>query len=63
MRCYNPLCVTCPLCSEVTVRVDAFYNFDDPTLHNVDVMTDLSMAPTTFTRYTVAPSATSKASK
>ncbi|KAG2136870.1 pol II transcription elongation factor [Suillus cothurnatus] len=42
---------------------DAFYNFDDPTLHNVDVMTDVSMAPTTFTRYTVAPSATSKASK
>lgn len=42
---------------------DAFYNFDDPTLHNVDVMTDMSMAPTTFTRYTVAPSATSKASK
>lgn len=42
---------------------DAFYNYDDPTLHNVDVMTDLSMAPTTFTRYTVAPSATSKASK
>ncbi|KAG2158594.1 pol II transcription elongation factor [Suillus bovinus] len=42
---------------------DAFYNFDDPTLHNVDVMTDVSMAPTAFTRYTVAPSATSKASK
>ncbi|KAG1835906.1 pol II transcription elongation factor [Suillus subalutaceus] len=42
---------------------DAFYNLDDPTLHNVDVMTDVSMAPTTFTRYTVAPSATSKASK
>ncbi|KAG1812305.1 pol II transcription elongation factor [Suillus variegatus] len=42
---------------------DAFYNVDDPTLHNVDVMTDVSMAPTTFTRYTVAPSATSKASK
>ncbi|KAG1866975.1 pol II transcription elongation factor [Suillus tomentosus] len=41
---------------------DAFYNVDDPTLHNVDVMTDVSMAPTTFTRYTVAPSATSKAS-
>ncbi|KAG1767483.1 pol II transcription elongation factor [Suillus placidus] len=42
---------------------DAFYNLDDPTLHNVDVMTDVSIAPTTFTRYTVAPSATSKASK
>lgn len=48
---------------EMTMRVDAFYNVDDPTLHNVDVMTDVSMAPTTFTRYTVAPSATSKASK
>lgn len=46
------------------MRVDAFYNLDDPSLHNVDVMTDVSMAPTTFTRYTVAPSAaTSKASK
>lgn len=43
---------------------DTFYNLNDPTLHNVDVMTDVSMAPTTFTRYTVAPSATSsKASK
>ncbi|KAG0700203.1 pol II transcription elongation factor [Suillus ampliporus] len=42
---------------------DAFYNLDDPTLHNVDVMTDVSMAPTAFTRYTVAPSATSKTSK
>ncbi|KAG1726875.1 pol II transcription elongation factor [Suillus paluster] len=42
---------------------DAFYNLDDPTLHNVDVMTDMSMAHTAFTRYTVAPSATSKTSK
>ncbi|KAG2050912.1 pol II transcription elongation factor [Suillus hirtellus] len=48
---------------KVEEPVDAFYNVDDPTLHNVDVMTDVSMAPTTFTRYTVAPSATSKASK
>ncbi len=32
-------------------------------LHNVDVMTDVSMAPTMFTRYTVAPSAASKSSK
>ncbi|THH05467.1 hypothetical protein EW145_g4776 [Phellinidium pouzarii] len=43
---------------------DAFYGFDeDPALHSVDVMTDISMAPTAFTRYTVAPTATSKASK
>ena len=42
---------------------DAFYGTEDTNLHNVDVMTDVSMAPTAFTRYTVAPSATSKASK
>ena len=42
---------------------DAFYGTEDVNLHNVDVMTDVSMAPTAFTRYTVAPSVTSKASK
>ncbi|KAI5122330.1 hypothetical protein M0805_002497 [Coniferiporia weirii] len=43
---------------------DAFYGIeDDPALHSVDVMTDASMAPTAFTRYTVAPTTTSKASK
>lgn len=43
---------------------DAFYGVeDDPTLHGVDVMTDVSMAPTAFTRYTAAPTAISKASK
>ncbi|KAH7910038.1 pol II transcription elongation factor [Hygrophoropsis aurantiaca] len=43
---------------------DAFYGTEDTNLHNVDVMTDVSMAPTAFTRYTVAPSAvSSKASK
>jgi len=42
---------------------DAFYGAEDTSLHNVDVMTDVSMAPTAFTRYTVAPSAASKASK
>ncbi|TBU27865.1 IkappaB kinase complex IKAP component [Dichomitus squalens] len=41
---------------------DAFYGVEDTDLHNVDVMTDISMAPTTFTRYTVAPSTVSKAS-
>ncbi|KAN0081459.1 IKI3 family domain containing protein [Tylopilus felleus] len=41
---------------------DAFYGTEDPNLHNVDVMTDISMAPTAFTRYTAAPSITSKAS-
>jgi patatin-like phospholipase/acyl hydrolase len=43
--------------------LDAFYATEDPNLHNVDVMTDVSMAPTAFTRYTVAPSTASKASK
>ncbi|KAF9262678.1 pol II transcription elongation factor [Marasmius fiardii PR-910] len=42
---------------------DEFYGVEDTALHNVDVMTDVSMAPTAFTRYTVAPSTTSKASK
>ncbi|KAM5537957.1 hypothetical protein V8D89_008433 [Ganoderma adspersum] len=41
---------------------DAFYGVEDTDLHNVDVMTDISMAPTAFTRYTVAPSAVSKTS-
>ncbi|KAF7791354.1 hypothetical protein EIP86_002368 [Pleurotus ostreatoroseus] len=41
---------------------DAFYGVEDETLHNVDVMTDISMAPTAFTRYTVAPSAVSRSS-
>ena len=43
---------------------DAFYGVeDDPALHDVDVVTDVSMAPTAFTRYTVAPTTTSKSSK
>ncbi|EJD08171.1 IkappaB kinase complex, IKAP component [Fomitiporia mediterranea MF3/22] len=47
-----------------TEEPDAFYGLDDdPTLHSVDVMTDVSMAPTAFTRYTVAPTTASKASK
>ncbi|KDQ56269.1 hypothetical protein JAAARDRAFT_36447 [Jaapia argillacea MUCL 33604] len=41
---------------------DSFYGVEDTDLHNVDVMTDISQAPTTFTRYTVAPSAASKTS-
>ena len=44
------------------VSSDAFYGVEDETLHNVDVMTDISMAPTAFTRYTVAPSAVSRSS-
>jgi hypothetical protein len=43
--------------------LDAFYGTDDPTLHNVDVMTDISMPATTFTRYTAAPSTVSRTSK
>jgi len=42
---------------------EAFYGSDDVDLHNIDVMTDVSMAPTAFTRYTAAPSATSKKSR
>ncbi|KAG6382066.1 pol II transcription elongation factor [Boletus reticuloceps] len=42
---------------------DAFYGTEDTNLHNVDVMTDVSMAPTAFTRYTAALSITSKTSK
>ncbi|TFK50763.1 pol II transcription elongation factor [Heliocybe sulcata] len=42
---------------------DAFYGVEDTTLHNVDVMTDVSMAPTAFTRYTVAPSTASRTTK
>ena len=43
---------------------DAFYGLDDdPALRDVDVMTDVSMAPTTFTRYTQAPSTASRTSK
>lgn len=42
---------------------DAFYGDDDADLPNIDVMTDVSMAPTTFTRYTAAPSTASKKSR
>lgn len=42
---------------------DAFYGDDAVDLHNIDVMTDVSMAPTAFTRYTVAPSTASKKSR
>ncbi|KAL4265189.1 Elongator complex protein 1 [Pleurotus pulmonarius] len=42
---------------------DVFYGVEDSNLANVDVMTDVSMAPTAFTRYTVAPSMASRASK
>ncbi|KAF7290054.1 polymerase II transcription elongation factor [Mycena chlorophos] len=42
---------------------DAFYGAeDDLNLHNVDAMTDISMAPTAFTRYTVAPTTISRTS-
>ncbi|KAJ7672113.1 IKI3 family-domain-containing protein [Mycena rosella] len=43
---------------------DAFYGMDEDTnLHNVDVMTDVSMPATAFTRYTVAPTSMSRSSK
>lgn len=41
---------------------DAFYGTEDATLHNVDVMTDVSMPATEFTRYTVAPTSVSRSS-
>jgi elongator complex protein 1 len=40
-----------------------FYGTEDVALQNVDVMTDVSMPATAFTRYTVAPTATSRSSK
>jgi elongator complex protein 1 len=47
----------------VCVFADVFYGNDDVDLHNIDVMTDVSMAPTAFTRYTAAPSTASKKSR
>lgn len=53
-----------PSSSKVQSAIDEFYGVEDTALHNVDVMTDVSMAPTAFTRYTVAPStAASRTSK
>ena len=51
--------------SVLTNTTEVFYGTqeDNADLHNVDVMTDVSMAPTAFTRYTIAPSAMSKSSK
>ena len=45
------------------VFADEFYGNDNVDLDNVDVMTDVSMAPTAFTRYTAAPSTASKKSR
>ncbi|KAF8963616.1 IKI3 family-domain-containing protein [Flammula alnicola] len=43
---------------------DAFYGTEDNVaLHNVDVMTDVSMPATAFTRYTVAPTTASRSSR
>ncbi|KAJ3499885.1 hypothetical protein NLJ89_g10033 [Agrocybe chaxingu] len=43
---------------------DAFYGLEDnAALHNVDVMTDVSMPATAFTRYTVAPTTASRSSR
>lgn len=42
---------------------DVFYGTEDVALQNIDVMTDVSMPATAFTRYTVAPTATSRSSK
>lgn len=42
---------------------DAFYGDETVDLYNIDVMTDISVAPTAFTRYTAAPSTASKKSR
>lgn len=42
---------------------DTFFGVEDTTLHNVDVTTDVSTPFTTFTRYTVAQTNTSRATK
>lgn len=42
---------------------DAFWGTEDIALQNVDVMTDVSMPATAFTRYTVAPTSASRTSK
>jgi hypothetical protein len=49
-------------CCDSFPSSDAFYGTEDPTLHNVDVMTDASMPMTEFTRYTVAPTSVSRSS-
>jgi elongator complex protein 1 len=41
--------------------LDAFFGVEDLSLHNVDVTTDVSTPITTFTRYTVAQTSTSRA--
>jgi|SRR5882724_8921230 len=43
--------------------IDAFYGVEDENLENVDVMTDVSNPETMFTRYTVAPTASSNRSR
>ena len=58
--CYSPLVTNLLV---INLFPDAFYGVEDPSLHNVDVMTDVSMPATAFTRYTVAPSTSSRASK
>ena len=55
--------VDCHPSSSSNMFLDAFYGTEDPTLHNVDVMTDVSMPATAFTRYTAAPSTMSRTSK
>jgi len=49
--------------TDAIISIDAFYGTEDNVaLHNVDVMTDASMAPTAFTRYTAAPTTASRSS-
>ena len=56
-------CLLLAFIQSFTIRADAFFGTEDTTLHNVDVMTDVSMPATAFTRYTVAPTSASRTSK
>lgn len=62
-RSKNQVCLSTDIHLRVTEHhftPDAFYGVEDANLHDVDVMTDISMAPTAFTRYTQAPSSVSR---
>ena len=47
-------------CQGLWYLSDTFYGMDDSNLANVDVMTDVSHPGTTFTRYTAAPTTSSR---
>lgn len=49
----------------LTGQIELFYMEDNPALQNIDIMTEAgeSVVSTAFTRYTAAPTATSRSSK